>query len=188
MIGLLLIGVPMGFATGIVAVGAIIFGVGTEALPLLSARIFSFVTEYVLISVPMFVLMAEILDRSGVARDLFRVMRIVAGGLPGGLAIQTMIAATIMAAMTGIIGGEITLLGLVALPQMLAAGYNRRLAIGTICAGGSLGTMIPPSLVLVIYGITADVSIGDLFLSSFVPGFLLSALYIGYIGSRCALD
>ena len=90
--------------------------------------------------------------------------------MPGGLAIQTMVAATIMGAMTGIIGGEIVLLGLVALPQMLRLGYDRELAIGTICAGGSLGTMIPPCIVLVIYGLTVNVSIGDLFAANVLPG------------------
>ncbi len=101
---------------------------------------------------------------------------------------QTLLAAVIMAAMTGIIGSEIVLLGLVALPQMLAAGYDRKLAIGTICAGGSLGTMIPPSIVLIIYGLSVNVSIGALFLASFVPGALLAGLYITYILVRCGLN
>src|SRR5690606_32027736 len=137
--------------TGIIAVG---FGLGLFGLPsllLVSSRIYSFMNEYVLVSVPMFILMASLMERSGVAQALFRAMHVWAGSLRGGLAVQTTIAATIMAAMTGIIGGEIVLLGLVALPQMLRLGYDRKLAIGTICAGGSLGSMIPPSVVLVIY-------------------------------------
>jgi tripartite ATP-independent transporter DctM subunit len=101
---------------------------------------------------------------------------------------QTMFAATLMGAMTGIIGGEIVLLGLIALPQMLRLGYDRKLAIGTICAGGSLGTMIPPSIVLIIYGLTVNVPIGDLFTANLVPGLLLSAVYIVYILVRCRLD
>jgi TRAP-type mannitol/chloroaromatic compound transport system permease large subunit len=114
----------------------------------------------VLVSVPMFIMMASLMERSGVAKDLFDAMRTWAGKLPGGLAIQTMVAATVMGAMTGIIGGEIVLLGMIALPQMLRLGYERKLAIGTICAGGSLGTMIPPSIVLIIYGLTVNVPIG----------------------------
>ena len=92
----------------------------------------------------------------------------------GGIAIVTAIMAIIMAAMSGIIGGEIVLLGLIALPNMLRLGYNQNLAIGTICASGSLGTMIPPSIVLIIYGLTVNVPIGDLFVATVVPGVLLS--------------
>jgi tripartite ATP-independent transporter DctM subunit len=188
LIGLLGLGLPVGFATGAIAVAVTISAFGVKALPLVASRTFSLVTEYLLIAVPMFVLMAAILDRSGIARDLFRVMRVLAGGLRGGLAVQTLLAAVIMAAMTGIIGSEIVLLGLVALPQMLAAGYDRKLAIGTICAGGSLGTMIPPSIVLIIYGLSVNVSIGALFLASFVPGALLASLYIVYILVRCGIN
>jgi tripartite ATP-independent transporter DctM subunit len=100
---------------------------------------------------------------------------------------MTLIAAVFMAATTGIIGGEIILLGLVALPQMLRLGYNKNLAIGTICAGGSLGTMIPPSIVLIFYGLTANVSIGDLFLAVIIPGLLLAGLYLVYILTVCVL-
>jgi tripartite ATP-independent transporter DctM subunit len=90
--------------------------------------------------------------------------------------------------MTGIIGGEIVLLGMIALPQMLRLGYDKNLAVGTICAGGSLGTMIPPSIVLIIYGLTANVPIGDLFIATIVPGFLLAGLYLTYILIRCAIN
>jgi len=185
MIVLLLTGLPLAFVTGLIAV---IFGIGLfgpNSLLLISSRIYSFMNEYVLVSVPMFILMASIMERSGVAQDLFKAMHVWAGGLRGGLAVQTTIAATIMAAMTGIIGGEIVLLGLVALPQMLRLGYDRKLAIGTICAGGSLGSMIPPSIVLVIYGLTVNVSIGDLFAAAVVPGLMMSGLYIAYILIRC---
>lgn len=188
MIVLLLTGLPLAFVTGLIAV---IFGIGLfgpNSLLLISSRIYSFMNEYVLVSVPMFILMASLMERSGVAQDLFKAMHVWAGGLRGGLAVQTTIAATIMAAMTGIIGGEIVLLGLVALPQMLRLGYDRKLAIGTICAGGSLGSMIPPSIVLVIYGLTVNVSIGDLFAAAVVPGLLMSGLYIAYILIRCHLD
>ena len=90
--------------------------------------------------------------------------------------------------MTGIIGGEIVLLGMIALPQMLRLGYNKNIAIGTICAGGSLGTMIPPSVVLIIYGLTANVPIGDLFLATIAPAFVLAGLYLFYILVRCNLN
>jgi tripartite ATP-independent transporter DctM subunit len=188
MIVMLLLGLPLAFVTGLIAA---VFGMalfGPKSMLLISSRIYSFMNEYVLVSVPMFIMMASIMERSGVAKDLFDAMRVWAGRLPGGLAIQTMVAATIMGAMTGIIGGEIVLLGLVALPQMLRLGYDRGLAIGIICAGGSLGTMIPPSVVLIVYGLTAGVSISDLFLAAVVPGVLLGLIYIIYVITRCVLD
>ena len=119
------------------------------------------------------------------AKDLYTAMSVWAGSLRGGVALMTLVAAVFMAATTGIIGGEIILLGLVALPQMLRLGYDKNLAIGTICAGGSLGTMIPPSIVLIFYGLTANVAIGDLFLAVIVPGLLLAGLYMVYILVRC---
>jgi tripartite ATP-independent transporter DctM subunit len=185
---LLVMGLPLAFATGLIGVGFTAGLFGMDGLQLVASRIFSFMNEYALVSVPMFVMMASILERSGVAKDLFDAMRVWAGGVPGGLGIQTMVAATFMGAMTGIIGGEIVLLGLLALPQMLRLGYDRKLAIGTICAGGSLGTMIPPSIVLVIYGLTVNVSIGDLFTANLVPGLVLSGTYMAYIALRCVLD
>jgi TRAP-type mannitol/chloroaromatic compound transport system permease large subunit len=151
---LMMIGVPLVFVTGSIAVVALLLGFGLNGLPLIFSRVYSLSGEYLLTAVPMFMLMASILEKSGVARDLYDAMHVWAGKLRGGLALQTtVVAATIMATMTGIIGGEIVLLGLVALPQMLRLGYDRKLAIGTICAGGALGTMIPPSIVLIIYGL-----------------------------------
>ncbi len=188
MIVLLMLGLPLAFVTGLIGVGVTVALFGLDGLQLVASRIYSFMSEYVLVSVPMFIMMASLMERSGVARDLFNAMRVWAGRLPGGLAIQTMVAATFMGAMTGIIGGEIVLLGLIALPQMLRLGYDRKLAIGTICAGGSLGTMIPPSIVLVIYGLTVNVSIGDLFVANLIPGLLLSVVYMGYIYVRCFLN
>jgi tripartite ATP-independent transporter DctM subunit len=188
MIVLLLLGLPLAFVTGLIAVVFALALFGEAGLQLIASRIYGFMNEYVLVSVPMFILMASLMERSGVAKDLFDAMRVWAGKLPGGLAIQTMLAATILGAMTGIIGGEIVLLGLIALPQMLRLGYDQKLAIGTICAGGSLGTMIPPSIVLVIYGLTVNVPIGDLFTANIVPGLILSATYMAYIFIRCQLD
>ena len=182
---LLIIGMPMAFALGFVGV-AFTFGFyGWDALLIISSRIYGFVNVYVLVAVPMFLMMATLMDKSGVARDLYTAMSVWAGGLRGGVAIMTLVAAVFMAATTGIIGGEIILLGLVALPQMLRLGYDKNLAIGTICAGGSLGTMIPPSIVLIFYGLTTNVSIGDLFLAVIIPGLILATLYFIYILTRC---
>ncbi|MBM3547415.1 MAG: TRAP transporter large permease subunit [Alphaproteobacteria bacterium] len=188
MILLMLTGMPLAWVTMTLAVTCTLLWLGPTGLPLVSSRVLGFVSEYVFVAVPLFVLMASIMERSGVAKDLYDAMYLFAGGLPGGVAVQTTLVATVMAAMTGIIGGEIVLLGLLALPQMLRLGYDRKLAIGTICAGGSLGTMIPPSVVLILYGLTANVSIGDLFQAAFIPGLLLSGLYMSYIMIRCSLD
>jgi tripartite ATP-independent transporter DctM subunit len=188
MLLLLALGLPLAFVTGLIGTVFCVGLFGVDGLQLVATRIFSFMSEYALVSVPMFIMMASLMERSGVAKALFDAMRVWAGRLPGGLAIQTMIAATIMGAMTGIIGGEIVLLGLIALPQMLRLGYDRRLAIGTICAGGSLGTMIPPSIVLIIYGLTVNVPIGDLFTANIVPGLILSGTYMLYIFIRCQLN
>jgi tripartite ATP-independent transporter DctM subunit len=188
MITLMLTGMPLAWVTMLLAVGCTLLWLGPAGLPLVASRVYGFVSEYVFVAVPLFVLMACIMEGSGVARDLFRAMHVFAGGLPGGLAVQTTLVAVVMAAMTGIIGGEIVLLGLLALPQMLRLNYDPKLAIGTICAGGSLGTMIPPSVVLILYGLTANVSIGDLFLAGVTPGLLLGGLYVGYIMLRCSLN
>lgn len=182
---LLLTGQPLAWVTGLVALIFTFGWFGGNALPLVTSRIFGFITEYSLVAIPMFILMAALLDRSGIAKDLFNGMRVLAGRLPGGVAIQTLIVATLMAAMSGVIGGEIVLLGILALPQMLRLGYDRDLSIGVVCAGGSLGTMMPPSIVLIIYGLVAGVSIADLFVAAVTPALLLLACYIGYVLFRC---
>lgn len=182
------LGVPLAFSSGAIAVGLTLWFFGPDALMLLSSRTYSFLDSYVLVSVPLFVLMASILERSGLARDLYTAFSVWAGRLRGGIAAMTTMVGVVLAATVGVIGGEIVVLGLVALPQLLRFGYQRRLAIGTICSAGSLGTMIPPSIILVFYGLTANVPIGDLFVATLLPGLLLAALYIAYILIRCALN
>lgn len=178
---LLLTGLPLAFVTGLVALAFTFGWFGPMALPLVTARVYGFITEYSLVAVPMFVFMASLLDRSGIARDLFNAMRILAGRVPGGVAVQTLVVAFFLAAMSGIIGGEIVLLGILALPQMLRLGYDRNISIGVVCAGGSLGTMMPPSIVLIIYGLIASVSIADLFTAAITPAVLLMLSYIAYV-------
>jgi tripartite ATP-independent transporter DctM subunit len=187
LLGLLLTGKPLAFVTLLVAMFFTFFWIGPKALPLITSRIYGFTTSYVFVAVPMFVLMASILDRSGIAKDLFNAMNLIGGRLRGGVAVQTIVVAVFLAAMSGIIGGETVLLGLLALPQMLRLGYNRNLAIGTVCAGGALGTMMPPSIVLIIYGLIANVSIGDLFTASFVPALMLGGFYVAYVLIRAHL-
>ena len=183
--GLLILGLPLAYVTGLVAAIFTLGWFGQMAVPLVASRMFGFITEYSLVAVPMFVFMAGLLDRSGLARDLFNSMRFFAGRLPGGVAVQTLVVAFFLAAISGIIGGEIVLLGLLALPQMLRLGYDKRIAIGVVCAGGSLGTMVPPSIVLIIYGLIASVSIADLFKAAVVPAFLLMSCYMIYVVVMC---
>lgn len=196
MLLLLAIGMPLGFASGFLAVVVLVlkFGpdllfssFGTGPLNILAQRLYGITTNYVLVSVPLFIFMATLLERSGIARDMYSSLNLWLSRTRGGIAVVTAVMAIVMAAMSGIIGGEVVLLGLIALPQMLRLGYNQNLAIGTICASGSLGTMIPPSIVLIFYGLITETSIHALFRAAFVPGFILAGLYIVYILIRTRL-
>jgi TRAP-type mannitol/chloroaromatic compound transport system permease large subunit len=197
MLVLLAIGMPLGFASAILAVFVLVlkFGpdvlfrnFGTGPLNILSQRIYGLLTDYVLISIPLFIFMASLLERSGIAKDMYSSLNVWLNRTRGGIAIVTSLMAVVMAAMSGIIGGEVVLLGLIALPQMLRLGYDQNLAIGTICASGSLGTMIPPSIVLIIYGLITETSIKALFSAAFVPGFILAGCIILYIIIRTQLN
>ncbi|MGB2490645.1 MAG: TRAP transporter large permease, partial [Candidatus Puniceispirillaceae bacterium] len=172
----------------IVSILSALFYFGYGGLYLVSTNAFGLLEKYPLIAVPLFVLMASILERAGVAEDLFDAMSIFAGKLRGGVAIQTIVVAVILAAMSGVMGGEIVMLGLVALPQMLRLGYNRKMSIGLICAAGSLATLIPPSIIMIIYGLAAQVAIGDLFMAGAIPGIMLATFYGIYVLVRCNLD
>ena len=205
---LLAIGMPLGMASAILAVLVLVmkfepmllldpttFGdglltrkFGTGPLNILAQKIYGLLTDYVLISVPLFIFMAALLERSGIAKDMYASLNVWLSSARGGIAIVTSIMAVIMAAMSGIIGGEVVLLGLIALPQMLKLGYNQNLAIGTICASGSLGTMIPPSIVLIIFGLITETSIKALFTAAFLPGFMLASFFIVYIIIRTQLN
>lgn len=188
LVGLLVLGVPFAFAAGAIAVIVALASFGPDSMFLISSRTFDLANGFTLVAVPMFVLMASILEKSGIARELYTALQFLAGRIRGGVAVLTMVIAFILGATTGIVGGEVVLLGLVALPQMLRLGYDRRLALGTICAGGSLGTMVPPSIVLVFFGLYAGVGIGELFMANIVPAMLLTGIYIAYILIRCTLQ
>ena len=197
MLVLLAIGMPLGFASGFLAVVVMVlkFGpdllfetFGTGPLNILAQRLYGITTNYVLVSVPLFIFMATLLERSGIARDMYSSLNAWLSRTRGGIAVVTAVMAIVMAAMSGIIGGEVVLLGLIALPQMLRLGYNQNLAIGTICASGSLGTMIPPSIVLIFYGLITETSIHALFKAAFLPGFMLAGCYIIYILVRTRMN
>jgi TRAP-type mannitol/chloroaromatic compound transport system permease large subunit len=193
---LLAIGMPLGFASAFLAVATLVMKFGPDMLfdtfgrgpfNVLGQAIYRQMTNYVLISIPMFIFMAALLERSGIARDMYSSLNRWLSRTRGGIALVTSIMAVIMAAMSGIIGGEVVLLGLIALPQMLRLGYDQKFAVGTICASGSLGTMIPPSIVLIMYGLITETSIQALFVAAFLPGLLLASMYIVYIVIRAHL-
>src|SRR6056300_2357 len=188
LLALISIGVPMGFASGFMGAVLVFLYIGEHALGILLSRYYSLVVTYSFLSVPLFIFMASLLERSNIARDLYDALNAWLRKTRGGVGVVTAIMATIMAAMSGIIGGEIVLLGLIALPQMLRLKYDQDMSIGIICASGSLGTMIPPSIVLIIYGLTTETSITMLFQEAIVPGLMISSLIIIYILIRTRLQ
>ena len=182
---ILLTGLPLAFATGAVAVFFAVVLFGWPGLTLIVGRVFTLMGNYVLVSVPLFIFMACVLERAGIAEAIFRAAHVWSGRMPGGLAVAVIISCALMAAMVGVIGAEIVTMGVVALPAMLARGYKKELALGCICAGGGLATLIPPSVVFIMYGLTAGVSIGQLYMAGVIPGLMLAGLYILYIVVRC---
>ncbi|MEK9717955.1 MAG: TRAP transporter large permease subunit, partial [Candidatus Puniceispirillum sp.] len=185
---LMMTGMPLGIVTLIISVVCALAFYGLNGMYLVSTNAMDLLEKYPLVAVPFFVLMASILERAGIAQDLFDAMSIFAGSLRGGVAVQTTIVAVILAAMSGVMGGEIVMLGLVALPQMLRLGYDRKLTIGLICAAGALATLIPPSIVMIVYGLSANVGIGDLFSAGFIPGLMLAVFYVSFVLVRCNLN
>lgn len=181
----------LGFPVALSLMGvALMFGLATFG----PAVIYQFVEKvedvsgnFVLAAVPLFVFMGSMLERSGIAERLFEAVHIWTKRLPGGLAIGTIIMCVIFAASTGVIGATETVVGLLAIPVMMKYSYNKGLISGTICAGGSLGTIIPPSVVVVVLGPVANVSVGDLFVGMVFPGMIMATAYIVYILIRCTL-
>ncbi len=136
----------------------------------------------ILVAVPMFIFMGTMLERSGVANDLLHCLQVLTRRIPGGLAMSVTIMGTIMAATTGIVGASVVMLTMIALPSMLQRGYQKELAVGTIASAGTLGILVPPSIMLVIMGDLLSVSVGALFAAAVFPGLMLAALYLAYIG------
>jgi tripartite ATP-independent transporter DctM subunit len=150
-------------------------------------RIFGLMSNEVLPAVPLFVFMGAILDKSGAADKLFNAFYLAMGGLRGGLAVATILICTIFAACTGVVGASVTTMGMLALPAMLKRNYNIPLATGCICAGGTLGILIPPSVMMLLYGPMVGLSVAKMFMGAFMPGFVLSALFLSYIIIICLI-
>ncbi len=147
--------------------------------------------NYVLVAIPLFILMAQLLDRSKVADKLFETLFVVLGGLKGGLGLAVVVVCTVFAATTGIIGASVVAMGLLATPALMKKGYQKEMSAGIICAAGTLGILIPPSIMMVVYGgLTGlkETSVGNLFAASILPGLLLAGLYFIYIFIRCTLN
>ena len=185
---LLMAGLPLAFVTGGIGVAFFyIFG-DASMLNILPSRIFPFMTDYQLSAIPLFIFMAAMLERAGVIEELFDLIYKILGGLRGGLAASTIIASTILAAMVGVIGAAEVTMGIIALPAMLKRRYNPELACGSILAGGTLGILIPPSILAIIFAVVAQQSVGELFIGAVFPGLLLSGLYIIYVTTRSYLN
>lgn len=176
----ILLGFPIAFT--LMAMGLFFgyLGMGDRIFDLLIQRTYAVMSSDVLISVPLFVLMGYIIERANILDRLFRSLQMASGNIPGSLAVATLATCALFATATGIVGAVVTLMGLLAFPAMLRAGYDTKLAAGVVCAGGCLGILIPPSIMLILYGATAGVSVVQLYAAAFIPGITLAGLYIAY--------
>jgi len=183
----ILLGYPLVFILGGIAMFVGLVTLGPGVFTMFRLRIWGMMTNYTFLAVPLFVFMGLMVEKSGAAERLYGGLHLAFGGFRGGLAIATVLMGTILAACVGVIAASVIMIGLIAVPSMLQRGYGRELTCGSVCAGGTLGILIPPSLMLVIYGPMANISVGKLFMGAFGPGLLLSALYISYIAVRAWL-
>ena len=188
LLGGVIIGFPVAFMLGGLGVifGAIAFGTGLASYQA-ALNTFGVMSGWSLLAIPLFVYMGVVLEKADVAEKLSLGLRLLLGPVRGGLAIATMGIATLFAACTGIAGASVIAIGLIAMPSMLKYGYDKRIASGAICAGGGLGVIIPPSIMMILYGPVAGVSISLLFMAAVLPGLLMAFLYIIYIGLACFL-
>jgi tripartite ATP-independent transporter DctM subunit len=185
---LLMLGLPMAFCTGSLAV-VFLFIFGSPAvLNMMPSRIFPFMTDYQLSAVPLFIFMAAMLEKAGIIEELFDVIYKWLGSLKGGLASATVIACTALAAMVGVVGATEITMGMIALPAMLRRGYEPKLACGSLLAGGTLGILIPPSVMAIVYAVVAQQSLGELLIGSVFPGFMLAGMYVAYVTIRCYIN
>ncbi|MEZ5645905.1 MAG: TRAP transporter large permease subunit [Burkholderiaceae bacterium] len=185
---LLMAGLPLAFVAGGLGV-VFLYLLGDAAmLNIIPSRIFPMMTNPDLAAIPLFIFMATMLERAGLIEELFDAVYQWMGGLHGGLAVATIVASTILAAMVGVVGAAIVTMGIIALPAMLKRNYDPEIAMGSIMAGGTLGVLIPPSILAILYAVVAQQSVGELYLGSVLPGLLLSGLYIVYVVARTTIN
>ena len=193
MLGLVVVAIMMGFPTAFTLMGmGMMFGwfayrsvnpdlALNQILDLMVQRTYSVMSNDVLIAIPLFVFMGYLVERANLIEKLFRSLHLAMARVPGSLAVATIVTCAIFATATGIVGAVVTLMGLLAFPAMLKAGYNVQVGAGAVTAGGCLGILIPPSVLLIVYGATAGVSVVQLYAGAFFPGIMLAALYVGYV-------
>src|SRR5882672_6278883 len=193
MLSLIVVGIMMGFPTAFTLMGMGMFFAwlayrsvnpelaNRQVLDLFVQRTYGVMSNDVLIAIPLFLFMGYLVERAQLIDKLFRSLHLALARLPGALAVATIVTCAIFATATGIVGAVVTLMGLLAFPAMLKAGYNVKVAAGAVTAGGCLGILIPPSVLLIVYGSVAGVSVVQLYAGAFLPGFMLAALYIGYL-------
>src|SRR3954466_8578919 len=193
MLALIVVGIMLGFPTAFTLMGmGVFFGwlayrsvdpaiANRQILDLMVQRAYSVMSNDVLIAIPLFVFMGYLVERAALIERLFKSLHLAMARVPASLAVATIVTCAIFATATGIVGAVVTLMGLLAFPAMLRAGYNIQVSAGAITAGGCLGILIPPSVLLIVYGATAGVSVVQLYAGAFFPGFMLAFLYIGYI-------
>ena len=179
--GLLMLGVPVALTLATTGFIFGFLGFGTGLFNLLPARIYGVVANYQWLAIPLFVFMGVMLEKSRLADDLLDVVGHIAGGLRGGMAIGIIMVGVLMGATTGIVGATVITLGLLTLPTLLKRGYDPGIACGAICASGTLGQIIPPSLILILLSDILQLSVGTLFAAAVVPGMMLAAIYCVYI-------
>jgi len=198
MFGTLVVAIALGHPLAVTLAGvATLYGLIDNGfnvpalLDLFANNAWGIFLNYTLVAVPLFIFMAQILDRSKVSEGLFDALYIVLGGLRGGLGLAVIVVSTVFAATTGIIGASVVAMGLMAGPALLRRGYDRGMSAGIICSSGTLGILIPPSIMLVVYGgLTGlkETSVGNLFAAAIIPGLVISGLYMLYVGARCAIN
>jgi tripartite ATP-independent transporter DctM subunit len=188
MLALMAMGSPLAWALTISGVGSAFMLWGPGGLDLLVSSTYSAMDNFLLVALPLFIFMGLVLQRSGITDDLFEMIHKLMGGVPGGLGVGTVIICALIAAMAGVSGAATVSLGIIALPAMLKRGYDKKLVTGTIMAGGALGFLIPPSVLMIIYAFLSRDSVGKLFAAGLVPGLMLAGIYMGYVLLRCRLN
>jgi|SRR5690625_1021162 len=184
----IVIGAPLAWALLISGTGFAYLMYGPGGLNLLVISAFSTMNNFLLVALPLFIFMGLVLERSGITDDLFELVQMVFSKVPGGLGVGTVVICAIIAAMAGVSGAATVSLGIIALPAMLRRGYDKRLITGTIMAGGALGFLIPPSVVMIVYAFLSKDSVGRLFAAGVVPGLMLAGIYMLYILIRCRIN
>ncbi|MEA1080007.1 TRAP transporter large permease subunit [Marinobacter qingdaonensis] len=184
----LILGLPLAFVLGGVSVVFLYFTWGFDSFYMVASQIWGTMGSFTLVAIPLFVFMAMVLERTGVARDLYRMMHLWCGGLRGGLALGTLGICAVFAAMVGISGAAVVAMGTIALPSMLERGYDKNMALGVINTGGGWGILIPPSILMILYALITGVSVGKMFAAGIMPGVLLMVLTAIYILVRSHLQ